>query len=103
MNDSQEEDVRLDAETLKKVIKPSSRVFWTSILGGLATNWFGAFAKYRGRYPLVSWRVLHEFELFLFLSVCIAVIIGRRNWRLSVLVFWFVSIGVAGFFFIGAR
>jgi hypothetical protein len=104
MSDTEQQQKHpLDAESLKVVVKLSSAAFWVSIIGGIGTNWFGAFARYRGRYPLISHSVLREFALFLGLSVCIALATGRRNWRLSVLVFWFVSIGVAGFFCIGSR
>ncbi len=95
--------VSLDVETLRRVVKPSGRMFWILSIGGVAINWFGSFMRFRGRYTFFSPVVLREFIFFLVLSAIIAAAVGRKNWRLSLLVFWFSSLGVAGFFYIGAR
>ena len=102
-NDDGQNNVSLDIETLRRVVKPSGRLFWILIIGGVAINWFGAFMRFRARYSFVSSVVLHEFIVFVILSAIIAAAVGRKNWRLSLLVFWFSSLGVTGFFYIGAR
>jgi hypothetical protein len=102
-NDDDLDNVSLDVETLRRVVKPSGKLFWILIIGGVAINWFGGFMRFRARYPFLSSVVLHEFVLFLILSAIIAAAVGRKNWRLSLLVFWFSSLGVTGFFYIGAR
>ena len=92
-----------DIETLRRIIKPSRKIFWILIIGGVAINWFGGFMRFRARYSFFSPVVLHESIFFLVLSALIASAVGRENWRLSLLVFWFSSLGVTGFFYIGAR
>ena len=101
--DDSRDDVSPDLETLRRVVKPSGRLFWILIIGGVAINWFGGFMRFRARYSFLSSVVLHEFILFLVVSAIIAAAVGRKNWRLSLLVFWFSSLGVSGFFYIGAR
>lgn len=78
-------------------------IYWILIVSGLAVNWFGAFIKFHGRHSSLSRTVLLEASLLLLISVSISAVVGRRDWRYMVLSFFYVSLGVAGFVFIGAR
>jgi hypothetical protein len=90
-----------DAELRQLDARPG--LYWILVIGGLGINWLGGYARFRSRYSVFSRTVLLETFLLLLVSVTISAVIGRRNWRYALLLFVCVSLGVAGFFFIGAR
>jgi hypothetical protein len=88
-------------EDLRQV-NPRTGPFWFFLIGGILANWLGGFLRYRHRYSPFSETVAYEAMLFLLISVGIAGIAGRKDWRYAIVVFFYASLGVGGFFSIGA-
>lgn len=95
--------VIVEDELLQHEVSPNGWAFWVLVLAGIVLNWVGGFVRYRAHQSLFSTEVLREALFFFVISVLISAFVGRKNWRWGVAVFPYISIGVAGFFCIGAR
>ena len=90
-------------DELRKDVNPKTWPFWLLLLAGIVFNWGGGFVRYRAHQSLFSNVVLREALFFLVISTIISALVGRKDWRWAVAAFPYVSVGVAGFFCIGAR
>ena len=78
--------------------------FWCS---GLLLCWFGGWAKARYQYPPLSSVVFRGTLLCAGISFVLTLAWARRNlhlyWRCAALVFFWMSVGVSGHFYIGSN
>jgi hypothetical protein len=78
--------------------------FWCS---GLLLCWFGGWAKAHYQYPAFSDVVLRGALLCVKVSLVLTIALARRNlhvyWKAAGIVFFLVSIGVSGHFYIGSH
>jgi hypothetical protein len=64
---------------------------WWLVIGGIGLDWYYAFTWFSGRYSWFSLPVFRQAGYALALCALLAIIVGRRRWRISFQVFFLAS------------